>query len=174
MAEKHYDVEAVKARLLGYRDMVKEIEANSERLERLKTKMYGVGAQNITDMPRAPSHEDDRIADLVQDKTELEEEIRSTIEKKQAEKRALERIIKHLRRSEERSVIRIRYFDCASWNEVVDVMFGDQPDLLDKEENYLRRVYKLHGQALYSMAKYIAENEPDRLDTGGQNNPNIT
>lgn len=158
MEDNAYDaVAAVKARLLEYRETVREIEANSERLERLKTRMYGIKAQNITDMPKAPSPEDDRVADLVQDKSELEEEIRAGIERKRSEKTALEKIIKHLRRSEERSVIRIRYFDCASWSEVVDVMFGDRPDFLEKEEIYLRRVYKLHGQALYGMAKYISE-----------------
>lgn len=166
MAEKQYDVNAMKARLLGYRDIVKEIEADSERLERLETKMYGVGAQNITDMPKSPSPAADRIADMLQDKVELEEEIRSAIEKKRTEKEYLNSIIKQLRRSEERAVIRIRYFDCASWNEVVDVMFGDRPDLLEKEDTYLRRVYKLHGQALYSMAKCIAENDPGRSNTG--------
>ena len=174
MDEKHYDVEAIKSRLMGYREMVREIESNSERLERLKSKMYAVGAQNISDMPKAPSHTGDRIADLVQEKTELEEEIRSSVEEKRAEKRALEGIIKHLRRSDERSVIRIRYFDCASWNEVVDVMFGDRPDFLDKEDIYLRRVYKLHGQALYSMAKYIAEKDPSRSGTAGKSNQPIT
>ena len=166
MDEKHYDDEAVKARLYEYRDIAKEIESQSERLERLKAKMFGVGAQAITDMPRTPSPDFDRMTGLLQQKDELEVEIRDAIERQRTEREYLEGVIKHLRRSEERTVIRVRYFDCASWNDVVDLMFGDCPDLLEKEDGYLRRVYKLHGQALYSMAKYIEENDPNRLGTG--------
>ena len=76
MDEKQYDVEAVKTRLYEYRDIAKEIDSQSERLERLKAKMYGVGAQAITDMPRTPSPDFDRMAGLIQQKEELEKEIR--------------------------------------------------------------------------------------------------
>lgn len=48
--EKHYDVEAVKQRLIDLRDLRREIENQSERLERLETKLVGVGAQALTDM----------------------------------------------------------------------------------------------------------------------------
>lgn len=47
--EKHYDVEAVKQRLIDLRDLRREIENQSERLERLETKLVGVGAQALTD-----------------------------------------------------------------------------------------------------------------------------
>lgn len=167
MDEKHYDVESVKLRLYEYRENVKEIDTQNERLERLKSKIYGLGAQTITDMPRAPSPVHDRISDLIQQKEELEQDIQESIERQRSEREYLEGVIKHIRRSEERAVIRIRYFDCASWNDVVDLMFGDKPDLLEKEDSYLRRVYKIHGHALFSMAKYIEENDKNRSGTAG-------
>lgn len=166
-SEKRYDVEAVKARLYAYREMARDIENQNERLERIKTKLVGVGAQSITDMPKSPSPADDRTVELIQQKMELEDEIRAVIEQRKAERVFFERVIKHLRRSDERAVIRVRYIDNASWDEVVDVLFGGKEDLLEREDIYLRRVYKLHGQALLSMAKYIEENETGRSDTGG-------
>ena len=48
--EKHYDVEAVKQRLIDLRDLRREIENQSERLERLETKLVGVGAQALTEL----------------------------------------------------------------------------------------------------------------------------
>ena len=78
-----------------------------------------------------------------------------------------ESVIKHRRRSDERAGIRVRYTDNASWDEVVDVLFGGKEDLLEREDVYLRRVYKRHGQALVSLAKYIEENETGRSGTGG-------
>lgn len=166
-SEKKYDVEAVKARLYAYREMAREIENQIERLERINTKLIGVGAQSITDMPKSPSPTDDRTVELLQQKTELEEEIREVIERRKTERSFFESVIKNLRRSDERAVIRVRYIDNASWDEVVDVLFGGKEDLLEKEDIYLRRVYKLHGQALLSMAKYIRETETGRSGTDG-------
>ena len=78
-SEKRYDVEAVKARLYAYREMARDIENQNERLERIKTKLIGVGAQSITDMPKSPSPTDDRTVELIQQKMVLEEEIREDV-----------------------------------------------------------------------------------------------
>ena len=53
--EKHYDVEAVKQRLIDLRDLRREIENQSERLERLETKLVGVGAQALRAHPTTAS-----------------------------------------------------------------------------------------------------------------------
>ena len=129
--EKHYDVEAVKQRLIDLRDLRREIENQSERLERLETKLVGVGAQALTDMPKSPSPSNDRISDLMQQKFDLEEDIRATLEHRRRERMFFEKIIRRLKRSDERAVIRSRY---------------------------RKRVFKLHGRALLSMAQYIEDN----------------
>ena len=98
--EKHYDVEAVKQRLIDLRDLRREIENQSERLERLETKLVGVGAQALTDMPKSPSPSNDRISDLMQQKFDLEEDIRATLEHRRRERMFFEKIIRRLKRSE--------------------------------------------------------------------------
>lgn len=166
--EKHYDVEAVKQRLIDLRDLRREIENQSERLERLETKLVGVGAQVLTDMPKSPSPSNDRISDLMQQKFDLEEDIRATLEHRRRERMFFEKIIRRLKRSDERAVIRSRYFDGASWGDVVDLLYGDEEDLLEREDMYRKRVFKLHGRALLSMAQYIEDNglmwNPDDYD----------
>lgn len=166
--EKHYDVEAVKQRLIDLRDLRREIENQSERLERLETKLVGVGAQALTDMPKSPSQSNDRISDLVQQKFDLEEDIRATLEHRRRERMFFEKIIRRLKRSDERAVIRSRYLDGASWGDVVDLLYGDEEDLLEREDMYRKRVFKLHGRALLSMAQYIEDNglmwNPDDYD----------
>ena len=52
MEEKRYNVTAVKDRLNSYRENARDIDNEIERLERLISKMSGVGAQVISDMPR--------------------------------------------------------------------------------------------------------------------------
>lgn len=166
--EKHYDVEAVKQRLIDLRDLRREIENQSERLERLETKLVGVGAQAPTDMPKSPSPSNDRISDLMQQKFDLEEDIRATLEHRRRERMFFEKIIRRLKRSDERAVIRSRYLDGASWGDVVDLLYGDEEDLLEREDMYRKRVFKLHGRALLSMAQYIEDNglmwNPDDYD----------
>lgn len=166
--EKHYDVEAVKRRLIDLRDLRREIENQSERLERLETKLVGVGAQALTDMPKSQSPSNDRISDLMQQKFDLEEDIRATLEHRRRERMFFEKIIRHLKRSDERAVIRSRYLDGASWGDVVDLLYGDEEDLLEREDMYRKRVFKLHGRALLSMAQYIEDNglmwNPDDYD----------
>ena len=166
--EKHYDVEAVKQRLIDLRDLRREIENQSERLERLETKLVGVGAQALTDMPKSPIPSNDRISDLMQQKFDLEEDIRATLEHRRRERMFFEKIIRRLKRSDERAVIRSRYLDGASWGDVVDLLYGDEEDLLEREDMYRKRVFKLHGRALLSMAQYIEDNglmwNPDDYD----------
>lgn len=166
--EKHYDVEAVKQRLIDLRDLRREIENQSERLERLETKLVGVGAQALTDMPKSPNPSNDRISDLMQQKFDLEEDIRATLEHRRRERMFFEKIIRRLKRSDERAVIRSRYLDGASWGDVVDLLYGDEEDLLEREDMYRKRVFKLHGRALLSMAQYIEDNglmwNPDDYD----------
>ena len=58
--------------------------------------------------------------------------------------------------------------DGASWGDVVDLLYGDEEDLLEREDMYRKRVFKLHGRALLSMAQYIEDNglmwNPDDYD----------
>jgi hypothetical protein len=157
MDEKRYDVAAVKDRLNEYREKERDIDNQIERLERLVSKMTGAGAQVITDMPRSPSASGDRMAELIGHKEELETSIRKAVEEQSEERRRIEEILKRLRHSDERAVIRIRYFDRENWSIVAEVMFGGKDDFLGKEETYLRRVHKIHGSALLNMARIIED-----------------
>lgn len=155
MEEKLYDVQAVKDRLYSYRDGDREIENQTEALERLRTKLEGVGAQEITDIPRSPSPPTDRMSELVAQKIELEEEIAEVLEAQRKERMFITGILRKLRSADERAVIRFRYIIGLSWDEVTDAMFGACVDYLGKEETYQRRVYRIHGSALLHMAEYI-------------------
>ena len=96
----------------------------------------------------------------MQQKFDLEEDIRATLEHRRRERMFFAKIIRRLKRSDERAVIRSRYLDGASWGDVVDLLYG--------EDMYRKRVFKLHGRALLSMAQYIEDNglmwNPDDYD----------
>lgn len=150
-----YDTDAVKFRLIEYREREKDIDNQTERLDRLEMKILNVGSPVLSDMPKALTSPQDRTAALIADKIDLENDIREAIAEQRREKEALEIILRKLRHSEERAVIRMRYFDGASWNEVSDMLFGGKADFLGKEDTYLRRTHKIHGSALLNMAIII-------------------
>lgn len=155
MEEKVYDVQAVKDRLNAYRDGEREIENQTEALERLRNKLEGVGAQEITGMPRSPSPPTDRMSDLVAQKIEIEEEIAGVLESQRKERKFITSVLRKIKSADERAVIRFRYLIGLSWDEVTDALFGACIDYLGKEETYQRRVYRIHGSALLHMAEYI-------------------
>lgn len=153
--KERYDTDAVKYRLIEYREREKDIDSQTERLDRLEMKIRSVGSPTLSDMPKSPSPPQDRTTALIADKIDLENDIRQAIAEQRKEKEAIETILRKLRHSEERAVIRMRYFDGASWNDVVDMLFGGKDDFLGKEDTYLRRTHKIHGSALLNMAIII-------------------
>lgn len=157
MEEKQYDTDAIKEWLYDYRETERDIDTQVERLDRLDMQMTSVSSPIISDMPRSPSPVYDRAAALVAKKVDLENEIRETMQSQKKKREQIEEILKHIRSSDERGVIRIRYLDRASWYEVTDILFGGKNDYIDKEETYLRRVHKIHGSALQHIAQYVSE-----------------
>lgn len=153
--KERYDTDAVKYRLIEYREREKDIDSQTERLDRLEMKILSIGSPTLSDMPKSPSPPQDRTTALIADKIDLENDIRQAIAEQRREKEAIEVILRKLRHSEERAVIRMRYFDGASWNDVVDMLFGGKDDFLGKEDTYLRRTHKIHGSALLNMAIII-------------------
>ena len=140
MDDKRYDIYAVKEKLKTYGEMVKDYSNQCERLERLMIRLEGLGAQNITDMPKSPSPSNDRMSDLISQKIEIEEELGFTYKEIQEERREMEKAI--------------RYIDRETYKEVTNLLFGDRKDYLDKEETYMRRTFQLHGEALVNLAAY--------------------
>ena len=152
-----YDVETVKEWLICYREMARDLFLQDERLERIEVRMIGVGAMNISDMPRSPSHKQDRLTDLVALKMELQENVAEE-EKRLVEMRSrLEHVLQQIRSADQRNVIRMRYIDGDEWVQICRRLYEEREDYDDKADSYLRQVYRLHGYALYYMARYFAE-----------------
>lgn len=165
MNEKVYDTDAVIERLKAYGEMVRDYRFQLERLERIETKLVGVGAQAITDMPKSPSPSNDRVTDLLQQKFDLEAELGETCEEITEERRELDKAIKSLKVASQRAVIRRRYLDLSAFKDVNEFVFGGEIDFLDKEESYLRRIFNIHGAALVGLAEYFGLYKADTEDT---------
>jgi len=157
MRDLHTTVEAVKKRLEEYRSNEREIENQTERLERLKTKITDVGAQNLSGMPHSPSPSHDRYSEYIYRKEELVADIDEMVTQNRKTRTEIEDILKHISKPDERAVIRSRYIDAQEWCDVNDMLHGGKYDFHEKEENYYRRMMYIHSNAISSIANYILE-----------------
>lgn len=146
----------IKDRLADYTAMLRDIDNQIERLDRMAMTMTAPPGPDMTGMPRGSGTPTDRTGMMVARKLELEEQIKESIAEERRENAAIERMIRKLDHPDERAVIRLRYFDRAGWDEIAGALFGDRQDYLDKEETYQKRTFRLHGRALLTLAK-VAE-----------------
>lgn len=149
----------IKARLQRYTAMLRDIDNQLERLDRMESTMTSASSSNLSGMPKSPGVKTDRTAMLVIRKMELEEKIKRTVKKERAENAAIEAMIEQLEKPDERAVVRLRYFDRAEWDGITSVLFGDRPDYIDRLESYQNRTYKMHGRALLELAAVLDAEE---------------
>lgn len=148
-------LDEIKGRLEAYRDKNRDIDNQIERLERMEARMYGLGSPVMSDMPKGSNGSTDRMADMIAMRDCLKEEIEISVNEQSEERAYFEKVVKTFRNSDEKAVIRMRYFDGVQWEEVVDMLFGGKKDYLGKEDTYKRRTFKIRKRALYHMAEYM-------------------
>lgn len=164
-SEKQKEKDAVKARLLQFRDRESDIHSLIDRLDIIETQIKSVGSPSLSDLPKSKSPFHDRMAYMVAVKIDLEEKIQKLQEDQYRVRNTIEAILQKLKKDEERSVIRARYLDCSfyhedrlcDWNDVTNTLFGDREDFLEKEDSYLRRIHMIHSAALLDLSMYLDE-----------------
>ena len=155
--ESHYDVGAIKQRLQNFKETSRDLEMQLDRLQMYIESIESPGSPTISDMPKSPSPDVDKFTVKIAKKIDLENCIRSTVAVLEDEKSYFETVLSHIRKADEKAVIRFRYFDSLNWNKIAEIMFGSNSLYDEKQDTYLRRVHKLHGSALLNMAIYIED-----------------
>lgn len=154
---KQYTVGDVKEILREYREFEKYIDMMIVRIDRIEMKLKSIGSPSLTGMPRDPSPSQSREADLVCLKVDLENEVKDSLDELKKKREKIKKIVAKLRHPEEKAVILMRYIDGLEWGDVLDAMFGDKEDFLEKEETYNRRMYQRHGSALLNMSRILTD-----------------
>ena len=157
---KWKDENPVRDRLELCLDLAHEIDVSLERLAHLEDAMTTPKTSSLDGMPHGSGSFGDRTASLVTQKDSIERMITEKRARLSAEQGDLESIVSRLKKADERMVIRLRYFDCVSWPEVNAIMFGRKDDFEERDDVYLKRIFRYHGTALLNMAAiYSAEQE---------------
>ena len=122
-------------RLRAVRSQLAELRQLRERLARLEARMYSPKSIEISDMPRGGGG-GDAMVDMVSSHSRLVALYRAKIEAMESEQIAVEEAIVGLRPAE-REVIRARYLDGLTWEEIcVEVGYA------------WAQVHRIHGAAL--------------------------
>lgn len=157
----------IKERLGEYTRLLREIDNQYERLDRMEMTMASPPGPDLTGMPRGSGTPSDRTGMMVERKMELEEQIDRLKAEEKQERNAIEGLILKLSDPDERAVIRLRYFDRADWESTCGVLFGDRRDYVDRLDSYQNRTYKAHGRALLRLAEILKDSgENDGDDRG--------
>lgn len=129
------------------------IDQTLEKIRELRGHMMSISAQEITDMPRAPSSPKDKMSEYMVRLDMLERSVREAIKIHDESKRALEAAIEKLDSPKMQKIIRYRYLYGLEWSDVVSKMYREREDWSVKVSSYTRRVYRDHDRALEHLAK---------------------
>lgn len=145
--------EEVKDWLKAYLQNEAEIDDLLERIRVLRAKAMSIGAQEITDMPKAPTTARDTMSEYMVRLDELEREIEKRIAAHRASKRAIEQVLGKMESPKQTKIIRCRYLYGMEWSDVVYECYHDKHDFHQKQRAYQKRVYRDHDRALLEMAR---------------------
>lgn len=138
---KEKKTEWVKEKLKEYGEVKKEYDLQLMRYMEKKEKLYE---------PKTPSsgdggtgtREGEHLSDALSELQEMEEEILKLKEVKREKRMTVQELIEKLPKAEERSIMRLRYFDGKSWDDIAKTMYNEC------DETFIRKLHRAHGRAI--------------------------
>ncbi len=148
------ETEYIKEWLQRYRQAALRSETLDYRVQEARIRSYSPRSQNTDGMPRAKGTAPDPVGLNVAILEELE------LEAKQARAEAIQlyqeidNAIKQINgrsAAVKQSVLQMRYLDGMDWQDINEALHGDEEDFEDREESYLRRTFRTHGEGLKEL-----------------------
>ncbi len=160
-------IEKIKEDFTNFRTWSCKIRKKKEELAVVKSKLGNPHGVKLSDIPKTVNPHSDRTLYLIQEKIEIESEIKKLNKKRDFERKRLNKILKNLdstataklvdRKPEaltaEASILRLRYFCGFSWDEINDAFYGEDEDFNVNADVYLKRIFRYHGQAFIDLQK---------------------
>ena len=150
---------AVKRLLRSYADSVKEKDNCYKAIDLINERLCNAGVGELSGMPRNPSPSFDRWTDLLDQKIELENELKELSERIRVCRNEICGLFQYISDVEAKMVVRYKYLFGMEWKDVVAEIFVEKADFMEKEESYTRRVFRLHEKAIYEMSRHYNERQ---------------
>lgn len=149
---------ALKRWLHRYQELQEDANRIFDRLEDLRGRVEAARTSPPDGLPHGSRGDADRIGADLSRLEELELEAAEAQQEATAARREIAGAIRKIsgpRWADRREVLRLRYLDCLRWEDCAEKMFGDSQDFWDRQEIYLRRCYKLHGEGLAELSEIV-------------------
>ena len=145
--------DAVKDFLCAYRAEEEHIDNELNEIRELKSRIMSIGAQEITDMPRAPLTIKDELAEYVIRLETLESRLSESMRKHERDRHAILELVGKLKRADEREIMKSRYLFAMEWSDVLNRVYHEEEDFGAKQEAYRRKMYRAHEDALNEFGR---------------------
>ena len=135
--------------LQGYKELMTHIETLNNRIGMLKLKEHAYSKAAADEY---------KMADIKLQYEKLSRQLQDCSCKDQEMRHKINNAICKIRGSRwahKQAVLQMRYIDLEKWDTIVFLLFGNEDNYTSKEKSFLRRVYKLHKQALVELSGYI-------------------
>lgn len=136
---------------------VREIRILQAEIKNIEVQLSGPKGIQLTDMPRS-QNPFDKVGSLIARKIEKENKIQKLIKKAASEKIILEAAIANIATLPENAkgplnsvfqdILKYRYLDDCSWEEINIILNSNREDFLEMTDSRLRMLYRWHGIAL--------------------------
>lgn len=144
--------DAIKEWLRAFRASEKKIDEQIMEIRELRSRIMGIGAQEITDMPRAASPKGDALTEYVIRLEALDARLSREMQAHEKERRAMIELLCKLP-CEERDVMKCRYLFGYGWDDVMQTVYGGSADFFQRKDAYKRRMFRVRNRAVLRMAK---------------------
>ena len=142
-----------KQHLREYACILNEIRDLERQREAAITELFSKKSKKgEEDMPRGKGSTTDPVIAAVERREKFERQIDEKIDRLIDIKREIEEAVEDLP-SRDRRLIRLRYIEELSWRRVVEELFGDRDDFLDRYDSYKRRVLRWHQKIIKKICK---------------------
>ena len=115
----------IKERLHRYTALLRDIDNQRERLDRMEATIGSPSGPDLSGMPRPQGGVSNPVATAVEKKMELEAKIRQKEAEEKAERRAIEAMTELMDDPDERLTIQLKYLDRAEWPDVTFALYGN-------------------------------------------------
>lgn len=147
------ETDAIKKKLDELLILQRKIDNQIERLEQLKAVMGHPSSPNIGGSIGGNPDGISKIERQIEQKDELSRKIRELLMEEAEARAEVSELIEQLDKPDEQTVIQMRYLDRQSWQSICDVIYYSRDDYDTNKDKYLKKVFKLHGNALQSLSK---------------------
>ena len=175
MAErKGEQAKIIKTRFEEYLCNIKKIVRKKEQLTAIVSKLSCPSGAKLSEIPKSkkPFAAANKTLFLIQEKMELETQIKKLTSKTERERNKLNKFITQLEAPEatknitreldilsiEASILRMRYFCAMEWKEINKIFYGESPDFDKKIDDYMKKLFRYHGYAFIDLSKIEVNN----------------